>query len=202
MNSKQRIPAKASSTGRMSFETTDSKDLFSSFGRTSTGLSRMHQSTSNGSVGGKRLGDISYNVDFEPISPTDQQKYRRQQEREKAKAEHKALLLEQQKEEEIRKSVRAAERHDQIAKNYSTFTTGTPMNTSKTRSGVMQQIAKFDAAAELNEEKKSQEMITTPTRSRYPLGMVSPQHSYSGRPRNKSTESIDPKVTDDQVTAL
>ncbi len=167
----------------------------------STSMARLHQSSSNGNVrNGNRHMGASF-MDFDTVNPKDQGKQRRQNARDKAKAEQKALLLEKEREEEMRKSELAKERQDKIANEYAKFMAGGGKNSPS----VLQQIGKFEAVAELLEEKKSQELIASPTRSpRYGLGggIVSPLHSYSARPRKPSNDSLDPKPLEDQVTIL
>ena len=190
-----------SSTSALDF-ITDFSDMFTSdFNQTtaSTSLSKMPSSN-----GGSRT-TTSF-MDLDPIMlPNDKGKSRRQHAREIAKAEQKALLLKREEEEHTRKKTLAQERQEKIAQDYATFNTG-PVKKSP-RGSVLQQIGKFEAVAEFNEEKKSQELITSPTRSpRYGntglSGLVSPHHSYSGRPRKPSNDSLDPKTMDDQVTVL
>ena len=168
----------------------------------STSMSKLHQPSSNGNVGnGNRHMAPSF-MDFDAINPKDQSKQRRQNAREKAKAEQKALLLQREREEEMRKAELAKERQDKIANEYAKFMAGS----GKNQPSVLQQIGKFEAVAELQEEKKSQELIASPTRSpRYGGlggGIVSPLHSYSARPRKPSNDSLDPKPLEDQVTIL
>ena len=175
----------------------------------SVSLSKLHQPSSNGSAGGGSSRNMPTSLmDFDPIFPKDHTKQRRQQARDIAIAEQKALLLEKERQENLWKLKQAQERQDKIANEYASFMTG-GANKKPSPSGgggggsVLRQIGKFEAVAELNEEKKSQELIASPTRSpRYGHGLVSPHHSYSGRPRKPSNDSLDPKPIEDQVTIL
>ena len=185
----------------------DFTDMY--YGR-GTALSRMKQNGSTAGIGYGNLPGVSYmdpnfGLDIEPISPNDQFKDRRQQARDRAKAEQKALLIERKKEEDLRKLKNSKLRHDQIAKDYSTFTD----HKTAPRGSVLQQIARFDAEVELKHEEnsdtrqKSEDLLTSPNSLRFPENiLISPKHSWSMRSRNQSNNSIDMEVTDDQVTAL
>ena len=141
----------------------------------------------------------------------DEPKQRRQLAREKAKAEQKALLMKQREEEELQKQAKSRNMHDSIVKSYSTFSDSTKKQPSPSLGIVLQKAAHIEAAAELLEEEtkkvknsqQSQDSIGTGIdRPRYPSVVFSPQHRYSSRPRQASTDSVDMKVTDDQITAL
>ena len=144
------------------------------------------------------------NIDFVDIDTVDDDRQRRQQARERAKAEQKALLLEKRKEEEKKKQMKSRERQETIAKNYATFAD----IKQPTRGTVLQQIARFDAEAELKDEelkkiKNSQSQELSPKVGGYPPGaVVSPQHRWSSRPRAASNDSMEPKITEDQITVL
>lgn len=144
------------------------------------------------------------NTNFLDIEPVNEDKQRRQQARDRAKAEQKALLLEKRKEEDIKKQMKSRERQETIAKNYATFTD----IKQPTRGAVMHQIARFDAEAELKEEelkkiKSSQSQELSPKVGHYPPGpVVSPQHRWSSRPRAASNDSVEMKITEDQITVL
>ena len=141
-------------------------------------------------------------------------KQRRQLAREKAKAEQKAILMKAREEEEMKKQAKARDIHDSIVKSYSTFPDSSKPQHQQpppSISMVLQKAARIDAVAELQEENskkikgsQSQESIGGPvgSSSRYPSAVFSPQHRYSNRPRQPSTDSVDMKVTDDQITAL
>ncbi len=193
---------KSSSTNGMDFMS-DFNDLFTSdyMNQNTKSISLSKIPSSNGNVRGTRNTTTSF-MDFDDPIDLQNDKSRRQHAREIAKAEQKALLLERERDESLRTE---RERQEKIAQDYSTFSTG-PVKKSP-RGSVLQHIGKFEAVAELNEEKKSQELITSPTRSpRYGnsviSGLISPHHSYSGRPRKPSNDSLDPKTMDDQVTVL
>lgn len=144
------------------------------------------------------------NASFLDIDPVNEGKQRRQQARDIAKAEQKALLLEKRKEEEIKKQMKSRERQETIAKNYATFTE----MKQPARGAVMHQIARFDAEAELKEEalkriKNSQSQELSPKVGSYlPGPVVSPQHRWSSRPRAPSNDSMEMKITEDQITVL
>lgn len=177
---------------------------------TSISLSKLHQpTTSNGNIGQSSRSStnmLDSFMDFDSVTPNEQAKQRRIQAREKAIAEQKAVLLEKERKESMERTRLNQERQSKIAQDYATFASST--NQKKTRGAVLQQIGMFEAAAELNDEKISQEKrsqeLTSPTRSpRYGItGLVSPHHSYSGRPRKPSNDSLDPKPVEDQVTIL
>ena len=182
----------------------DFTDMY--YGR-GTALSRMKQngSTGYGNLPGVSYMDPNFGLDIEPISPNHQFTDRRQQARDRAKAEQKALLIERKKEEDLRKFKNSKLRHDQIAKDYSTFTD----HKTAPRGSVLQQIARFDAEVEIQHEEnsdkrqKSEDLLTSPSSSRFAENiLISPKHSWSMRSRNQSNNSIDMEVTDDQVTAL
>ena len=145
-------------------------------------------------------GGMGYlNNNFE----TNETKHRRQMERAKAIADQKAKLVEQKRlEEESKKLARSREIRDSIAKSY---------KTDDVIGGgiVLQKIARFDAQAEINQEENnvkrnkggSQDM--SPLANKYPPNIfASPQHRWTTRPRQPSTDSIDMEVTDNQFTAL
>lgn len=134
-------------------------------------------------------------------SVTETERHRKQLARERAKAEQKAKLQEERrKEEEAKKQAKKQELHNSIFKHRETPT-----------GIVFQNIAHFDAQAELVEEEKrkgrgsqqSQEFIPSMSvASKYPPSLfTSPQHRWS-RQRQPSTDSVDMKVVDDQLTKL
>lgn len=195
-------------------------DMFpSAFNNTTTSisLSKLHQPTTTGNghmgppsnTGNSRSSSnlLDNFMDFDSVNPNEQAKQRRIHAREKAIAEQKALLLEKERKEKLERARLNQERQEKIAQDYATFTSNTNQR-SKPRGTVLQQIGMFEAAAEINDEKKSQEKrsqeLTSPTRSpRYGIsGLVSPHRSYSGRPRKPSNDSLDPKPVEDQVTIL
>lgn len=140
------------------------------------------------------------NDDFLDSGLFNDSKTRRLQERERAKAEQKALLLKSREEEEMKKVAKSRELHDSIVRSYATFN-----DPKRSPGSVLQKVARIDAEAELlrdEEDKRGQPSQDSLGGGRYPPGVfVSPQHRYSNsnRPRQPSVDSVE--VTE-QITAL
>ena len=171
-------------------------DFDNFFGGSSSTANR--QQLQNGSANSRYPSSVKpfLNDDlFDMDSMGNDPRHRKQIARDRAKAEQKAKIQEERRrEEEAKKFVKNREIHDSIFK--------------QTGSTVLQNVARFDAEAELNQEETrrtrailqhSQELA-----NKYPQSLfVSPQHRYSSRPRQPSIDSVeDMKVTDEQVTVL